>query len=561
MNLKRIYISILAALLGFSCAKQSSPTGGPKDLDPPVVLVMNPVDQSLNVKPERISILFDEYIKLENANRNIIVTPRINKDKVVFTALKTELRIDLNQELEDSTTYVFNFQKSVQDLSEGNPVENLKLVFSTGASIDSLKFEGGVNFYFPKSKKDFLNVIVGLFPLGDSTDVFTAAPYYLTQVDTAGQFSITNIKAGQYKAYAWSDDNNSSKAEYKSEAFDFITDTIQIHEDIEGVIFNLSKGDQTPLNFLRSSTTPNGYTIVLNKQPLEVEIENERIGDDIFYITTEKKIDLYSKSPITDSLEMRLILMDSIGHKVDSTVWTKFEKSERKPDKLTFTSNSGTSFYKNIKAEFSFNKPIMDINYDSLYISYDTASIIPITKEMVSFKDSLKRDKLLFQISIPDSIPYELFTINAADSTFKDIQQQFNTDKLLANYKKLKRETLADGISGRIEGAEPPFIVQLLDSRDNVKYEEYLEDSNEFSFQLVEATNYKIRVIMDSNGNKRWDPANYFKGRYAERIFYYKNPESNNNNITVRGGWTLEDQVIIADPPTGLKTPQISVDN
>ncbi|MFV8227211.1 hypothetical protein ACNKXV_14770, partial [Christiangramia aquimixticola] len=92
------------------------------------------------------------------------------------------------QDLEDSTTYVFDFQKAVVDLSEKNPAENLKIVFSTGTSIDSLNISGNINFYYPENKEDYKNVLVGVYPLTDTTDVFTAQPYYLGQVDTLGNF-------------------------------------------------------------------------------------------------------------------------------------------------------------------------------------------------------------------------------------------------------------------------------------------------------------------------------------------------------------------------------------
>lgn len=545
---------LLFCLLVLSCAKQSAPTGGPRDEKPPVVQEMVPTDQSLNTKPEKIILTFDEYIKLENANRNIIVTPRIDKDKVVFTANKNQLIIELNQELEDSTTYVFNFQKAVQDLSEGNPAENLKLVFSTGSTIDSLNFKGKVNRYFPDNRSKLTDAIVGLYPIGDTTDVFTAPPYYLSQVDSSGNFKITNIKRGLYKAYAWLDDNNSLKAEYKSEAFDFFKDTIAIRNDITEAVFNLSKGDQNPINLIRSSTANTGYTIVLNKDPINIQLENEKLGNEIFYSKEEKKINLYTENPIIDSLQFRLLIEDSVGYKIDTLIWTKFEASDRKPNKLSITPNSGISFYHDLPIELTFNKPVIGINFDSLYLTYDTASVIPIRKEMVYFEDSLRRDKLLIKLSIPDSIPYEIFTVTAADSTFHDIQNQYNEDVLKGNYKKLKRETLADAISGRIEGAEGPFIVQLLDSKGILKQVHYIEEGNIFNFSLIEATNYKIQVIEDKNGNRRWDPANYSKNRNAERIFYYQDQENGTNTITVRGGWTLEDIVIRATPKTGIQS-------
>jgi hypothetical protein len=551
-----LFILLVLSLLAFSCAKQSTPMGGPRDEDPPEVLDMSPKDQSLNTKPEEIIITFDEYIKLDNATKNILITPRINKDEVIFTAVKNTLVIELNQELEDSTTYVFNFQKSIQDLSEGNPAENLKLVFSTGESIDSLKLSGSVNTYFAGRNDNLEDAIVGLYPIDDTTNVFIAPPYYLTQVDTAGRFNISNIKAGKYFAYAWQDDNNSLKAEYKSEAFDFIKDTITIDQNIEGIQFNLSKGDQNPIRLLRSSPLGSNYTVVLNKIPVEISLENEKLGTDIFYTLGDKRINLFSEKTLSDSLPFNINLEDSVGYKIDSLIWAKFEASDRKQEKLTIIPNSGKSFYQTLPIELTFNKPIKRINYDSLYIAYDTASVIQITPDMLNFKDSLRRDILEINLIIPDSIPYEAFTLKGADSTFIDIEGQYNEVVLTANYKKLKRETLADAITGTIEGAEGPFIMQLLDSKGEIKRESYFSSDNQFSFSLIEAGSYQIRVIEDSNRNHRWDPANYEERRYAERTFYYIDPETGNKNISIRGGWTLEDLKIQSTPKTGITTIQ-----
>ena len=529
--------------------------GGPRDEDPPIVLEMNPQDQSLNSKPEKISITFDEYIKLENANKNILITPRVNKDEVIFTALKNSLIIELNQDLEENTTYVFNFQKAVQDLSEGNPVENLKLVFSTGPSIDSLQVSGNVSSYFPSRNTKDEDILVGLYPLDDTTNVFTAAPYYLSQTDSLGNFQISNIKEGQYLAYAWKDDNNSLKAEYKTEAFDFITDTITIDQNIPGLQFNLSKGDQTPIKLTRSSTLGSNYTIVLNKNPVEVALKNEKLGDELFFNLGDKRINLYSEFLQEDSLAVDISILDSVGYTVDTLIYAKFEESSRKPEKLTISPNSGLSFYKEMNVELTFNKPVKDILYDSLYIAYDTASVIPITPQMLSWKDSLKRDVLAINLQVADSIPFEIFTVKAADSTFRDIEGEYNEAALAANYKKLARETLADAISGTIQDAQPPFIIQLLDSKGTLKRETYVEDSNSFSFALIEAGNYQVRVIEDLNGNRRWDPANFERKQHAERIFYLTNPETGDRNITIRGGWTLEDQILQATPRTGINTP------
>lgn len=535
--------------------------GGPRDEDPPVLLESSPATQSLNTKPEEIILTFNEYVKLENASKGIVITPRVNKDEVVFSALKNVVTIKLNQELEDSTTYVFNFQKSIVDISEENPAENLKLVFSTGNSIDSLSISGNINFHFPPSKPDFSNVVVGIYPIGDTTDVFTAAPYYLSQVDTAGNFTISNIKEGKFLAYAWQDLNGTLKAEFKSEEYDFILDTLDVNENIENIRFNLSKADLTPIRILRSGQFGKNFDVILNRTPIETILENDNLGKEFFYTFSDNRIRIYPTNTTEDSIPFKLSLKDSVGFQKDSLIWAKFPESDRKPEKLQVTANSGKSFLSDLEIELKFNKPIKTINLDSLYIAYDTASIIPIQQSMIGFMDSSRMDLLKIKLAIPDSLTNDIFTIKASDSTFLDIENQPNETILSANYKKLKRENLADEISGRIIGAEPPFIIQLMNSRNELVKEQFLQNSSEYSFKMLEAGTFKIRVIEDLNGNQRWDPANFLQRRNAERVFYFVNEEGL-QELMVRSGWIRPEQDIVATPPTGLqKKPTTPVEN
>lgn len=560
MKKLRLLFYGLSIILLASCAKQSTPTGGPRDEDPPILQEANPTDQSLNTKPETITLTFDEYVKLENPSKGIVITPRINKDEVEFTALKNVVTVKLNQELEDSTTYVFDFQKSVVDISEDNPAENLKLVFSTGNSIDSLSLSGKVNFYFPASKTDFKDVLVGIYPVGDTTDVLTAQPYYLSQVDTAGNFTITNIKNGKYMAYAWKDANGTLKAEHKSEDYDFVLDTLHLNENISGLTFNLSKADITPIRILRSATFGQNYDIVLSRPAVSTKLENEQLGNRYFYTSNDTRIRIYSDEAQSDSIPFQATLSDSVGFSKDSLIWAKFPESERTPEKLTVSANSGKNFFQNLEAELKFNKPLKSVNTDSLYIAYDTASVIPITREMMSLPDSSRRDILHIRFSVPDSLSQEIFTVKAADSTFTDVENQINETSLTANYRKLKREGLADEISGAITGAQPPFIVQLVNSKNELAHEQFLESSTTFSFKMVEPGTFKIRVIEDLNGNKRWDPSNFTERRLAERVFYFSNAEGQ-PNLVIRSGWSLQDQNIQASPPTGLpKTENSAVE-
>uniref|UniRef100_UPI0040486D55 Ig-like domain-containing protein n=1 Tax=Algoriphagus sp. TaxID=1872435 RepID=UPI0040486D55 len=546
-----LFLLFLSGLAAFSCAKQSSPMGGPRDEDPPLLIESLPKDQSVNTKPERIVLTFDEFVGLDNPGKGVVITPKVNKDLVEFTALKNSITVLLKQDLEDSTTYVLDFQKSVVDISERNPAENLRLVFSTGSQIDSLNISGQLRFPFSESKEDYKNVLVGIYPLNDSTDVFSAPPYYLAQVDTLGKFSLKNLKSGHYRAYAWKDVNGNLKADYKSEEYDFLPDTISLTpETTDSLFFNLTKADLTPIKILRSSNFGKNFDIILNRNPLLNEVENDLLGKDLFYVQGEKRLRFFPKKPILDSIPIKISLQDSVGFSSDSLIWAKFPDSGRKPEKLDIQINSGKSFYQDLDIQLTFNKPVNQINLDSLQLKIDSL-FIPIQKHMLSFVDSSKRDVLHIKAFLADSLQTELVTLIAPDSTFQDIEGEYNEKKVEANYRKLVRKNLADGISGEVIGTEGPLIIQLINGKKEITYQQVLDTKTKFSFSLLDPGTYTLRVIEDSNGNGIWDPSNYVQRKLAERVFYYKG-EDQTRDLIIRGGWTIEDLLISATPATGL---------
>ncbi|MDO9552637.1 Ig-like domain-containing domain [Rhodonellum sp.] len=526
--------------------------GGPKDLDPPKLLETNPKNNAVNIRPSTIILDFDEYINIENPNKQVIITPRIKKDEMQVLAVKNRVTMKLNQELEDNTTYVFNFQKSITDITEKNPAENLKLVFSTGENIDSLTFSGKVNFLFPQRERNMKDVLVGLYPLSDTTDVLSGPPYYIGQADTLGRFEITNIKAGAYSAYAWHDTNNSLKAEDKTEPYGFLDTEVNITDNIDDAQFYISKADLSPIKINRSSPVGTNYDIILSKTITEVEVEHPDIHKKLFYRIKDKNMRFYHTDFEGDSTAIGLVFKDSVGFKKDTMVFAKFQESDRSKEKLESTINSGTNFVRKFTSEITFNKPIKKITLDSLFVKYDTASILPIKREWIYLKDSSDFTKIYIDIAIPDSLKNEVFTVYSADSTFFDVEGLTNENKIEGTYRKLKKEVLADALRVKINSNRYPLIIQLLNNKDQLVKEEYLKDKNEIVFMELEAGTYRVRIIEDLNGNRRWDPSNLTEKRQAEPIYYHINSENDNSrDIILKAGW---DNEITINPlnPIGL---------
>ena len=199
------FIALLALL--WSCAQVSSPTGGNKDTQPPVVnqSKTEPANFSTNFSSETIKLEFDEYFNLSNPNKNIIITPTL-KNKVDYDVKNKRLIINLNNELADNTTYTINFGKSITDITEGNILTNFRYVFSTGNILDSLELKGYV--YDAITKKPISDAAVMLYTDFQDSIPLKEIPYYFTKTLKSGWFNLKNVKEGEYKLVALSEIND-----------------------------------------------------------------------------------------------------------------------------------------------------------------------------------------------------------------------------------------------------------------------------------------------------------------------------------------------------------------
>ena len=126
-----------------SCAKMGNPDGGWYDETPPQVIGAEPEDKGINVNSRKIKILFNEFIKIENATDNVIVSPPQLEQPEIKAAGKRIL-IELKDSLKSNTTYTIDFSDAISDNNEGNPLGNFTYSFSTGDRIDTLEVSGNV---------------------------------------------------------------------------------------------------------------------------------------------------------------------------------------------------------------------------------------------------------------------------------------------------------------------------------------------------------------------------------------------------------------------------------
>ena len=136
-RLFHILLSFLVFIILAQCAKIGSPSGGPKDIAPPVLLKSKPLNKSTHFTGTQIEFTFDEFINSQGMSQELVISPPMEETPEIRMQGKT-LIIEFMEDLRENTTYTLSFGETIKDLNEGNILRNFEFVFSTGEKIDSL---------------------------------------------------------------------------------------------------------------------------------------------------------------------------------------------------------------------------------------------------------------------------------------------------------------------------------------------------------------------------------------------------------------------------------------
>ena len=215
----------LGVLLIVACASIGSPDGGIYDEIPPKVVSSTPADRSIGVTARKMQIRFNEYIKLENANEKVIVSPP-QLEPANIRAEGKSVKINLYDSLKENTTYTIDFSDAIVDNNESNPMGNYTYSFSTGTEIDTMEVSGAV--LNAQDLEPVKGILVGLYPLDSlfSDSILSTKPFArVSRTNGSGRFSIKGVKPGKYRAFALEDKDGDFLFSQKSERIAFLQDT------------------------------------------------------------------------------------------------------------------------------------------------------------------------------------------------------------------------------------------------------------------------------------------------------------------------------------------------
>lgn len=602
LNLLRSAVALLFASAFLSrCANMMTPTGGPRDSLPPVIVAMTPDNFTTNrptVGHDKIYIEFDEFVQIKDQQKEFFTSPEMKK-KPTITMRGRGIVIQLRDTLRPNTTYALNFGSAICDNNEGNPLYSMRYVFSTGPEIDSMVFSGYTadGYKSDSVSKSFIWFYpadsVEYTPDYDST-VFKYRPSVIARAENNGIFIAQNLKPIPYRIYAVQDKNDNQLYEPGTDQVGFIEGTYNPAEMPDFAIwydslrryvtaepqlyFRMFTDVQFRRQVLSESARPLQHkamlyfgaprpritNLVFDSIPAErVIVDPQTVGRD----TIALWFDMPSESlPDTIKGKITYFKHDTVNRLQEVTeelklAWRLVEtkEQEREREKLERerrkAEEAGEEWKEPEKPNpFAYKLPQsgeinpeehLTIDFDYPLTRLDSASL----RLVRTGADSLSEEVPVRMVR--DTGQLLRWHIRAAWETGAQYQLTIpkgamtdvaglSNDSIVGTYTVYDPEKFATvkvHVVGRNDGSK--YIIQLLDGNGALKQERRDVTTGAVQFNYVPAGEIKFRVIEDRNGNGKWDTGNLVGRLQPERTEMYMN-DAGEDTFATKTNWEIE---------------------
>ena len=566
------------------CARMGQPDGGWYDDKPPQILATTPEDNGTGVKEKKVVIYFDEFIKVEDATNNVVVSPPQLEMPEIKGAGK-KIIVELKDSLKDNTTYTIDFSDAITDNNEGNPLGNYTFTFSTGAQVDTMEVSGTI--LDASNLEPVKGIMVGLYADLEDSAFYTKPLLRVARTDSRGRFIIRGVAKGKYRAYALQDMDGDYKYSQKGEMIAF-SDRI-----IEPTCGPDTRQDTIWRDSLRIDTIiRRGYThfypddVVLRAFTMPLTdrymIKNQRQeperlefffsygsdslpkmkglnfdADSAFIVDASPKKDtitywLRDTALINrDSLEIEYSyhITDTLGQLVPQTdtllmvpklpfekrqkmLEKEMEKWQKQQDKLKKKGERYDSVWLPKPLDIRVTAPSSLTPESYLYFTMP-APLARCDTSMIHLQAKVDTlwvpQKFDWQPRPQSILSYRLeavwtpgteYQLEIDSAAFESIYGIVN-DKMKSSLK-CKSEEEFGTLVVKISGLpdSTTAIVQLLDKSDMVVKEARTQDDGSAEFYWLNEGKYYLRAFIDRNGNGIWDSGDFYNALQPEEMYY-----------------------------------------
>lgn len=511
----------LVLLVAFSaCARQGYPTGGPKDTAPPVVLGCTPQNESRSFAEKEFLIQFDEYVVMKNAENNVIISPPM-KQKPEYVLKGKTLHVKLKDTLQTGATYLFQFKEAIADFTEGNLLPSFEYVFSTGETMDTMMMAGRVE---DALRRKPWKETVTLLAYRDGDTV----PAFVTRADKEGNFAFHYIPAGRYNIVAVEDKNRDLKIG-DDESIGWLDEQVETTDSIDSTrlsMIRISTPDVSRQRVVSSAMPAKGRIVIVTAQPMQhPAVSGEQT---VPHLNARRDtLTLWCVNPTCDST---VIVLSDEG--LQDTLRIRLTRPRRargnitpKEEPLMKSLCTGQSAYYD-ELWLAFTNPIARQD-ESKYAEFWTKKDSNRVKCTMTLDSTGLRARINAELKSGED-----YSIRIPAAAFTDIYGNA-TDTLMFALKPKDYAILTVNIDNSVGS---PLVAELLDSKDTVVSRHPLAGSGTVRFDHIPAGNYKLRVVVDVDGNGRWTTGSYPLRRQPEAFIYY------DKALQLRERWEVEEK-------------------
>ena len=602
-----------ALLLLASCARMGAPDGGWYDETPPRVMSAMPADGDTSVAPKRVVINFSEYVKLDNAQEKVIISPpQIEQPEI--KAQGKRIVVELKDTLRQNTTYTIDFGDAISDNNEGNPLGAYTYTFSTGPRIDTLQVSGYV--ISADDLEPQKGLLVGLYTNMSDTVVRHEPMLRVARTDESGRFVIKGVAHGSYRIYALGDTDGDYLYGQKAEMIAFSdsivrpdcfqdtrqdtlwTDTLHIKainrvgfthftpDNLTLMAFNEELTDRSLLKLERKE--PDRFTLFFsygadtlpqlrgsNFADSLLLLEASERGDTLTYwlrdtaLVNQDTLRFHLTYQATDSMGVlrwqtdTLEALAKVPHaKRLKQLEKEMEEWQKEQDKLKKKGLAYDSIYPAEPLRVRW------LNQSSISPLQRVVMEVPAPLERMdtaAFHLYYKEDTLWYDAPmqlVPVGGQLRLFELRAAWQPGTEYSIEADSaamTDLLGHVSGPIKTGLRVGATDtyatltvslqRAEATDTAYVVQLINQGGKTVAEQRTGKGHTATFLYVRPDKYYMKAFRDDNGNGRWDTGLYDSHRQAETVYYC--PEE----VECKAKWDVKRQWDLCQTPAYRQKP------
>lgn len=522
-----------------ACASRVPPNGGQVDKLPPEISSAEPANFSRNMQSDRITLNFNEFIELKDGGSGIFISPPLRVTPEYLLKGKS-LQIRFKEKPDSNTTYTMVLGKSVTDLTEGNKLLDYPYVFATGAVLDTLQISGTVKDAFTRAA--LKETVVAMYTSTDDSIPQFDLPRYFARCDEAGNYTLRNIKAGQYRILAFTDLNNDLKITLPEEKLAFMADRSSIDSAKTSLPeFRLFTEQNGKLKLLRKAYEVPGkvkikYSLALDSLNIERLKPSEGPSLQYSFKSGQDSIGVWVPGEASDSLVLLVRAVYKDQRRTDTLLFSPKRSAKMGGSRGRSKASADTALIVKVEPSLKIRqRDTLRLRFSAPVERFDTSKAISIFgSDSLPYRGFVwSVDKMSAQLN--GLVNGKSGNIRLLRGAFTDIFGRNNDSINLAISYYLPEDLgkLIFNISALPEG---DCVFELVDKSGNVTARRSLKEPQTLIFEGLLPGQYSARLIEDRDANGVWTNGDWKLRRQPEHIHYF------GKELNMRADWDLEQE-------------------